>query len=63
MPKWPALADDPDRPPDDADLAPRLARHWYEAREFDRAFLASRAAATAAERQAAYAKRRRTTNA
>ena len=27
-----ALWDDPDRPPDDADLAPRLARHWLEAR-------------------------------
>jgi DNA-binding NarL/FixJ family response regulator len=50
-----ALADDPDRPPDDADLAPRLARHWYEAREFNRAFLASRVAAAAAERQSAYA--------
>jgi DNA-binding NarL/FixJ family response regulator len=50
-----ALADDPDRPPDDADLAPRLATHWYEAREFNRAFLASGAAAAAAERQSAYA--------
>ena len=50
-----ALWDDPDRPPDDADLAPRLARHWLEAREYPRAFLASRAAATAAERQSAYA--------
>ena len=50
-----ALADDPDRPPEDPDLAPRLARHWYEAREFDRAFRASRAAAAAAEQQSAYA--------
>lgn len=50
-----ALSDDPDRPPEDADLAPRLARHWYEAREFDRAFRASRAAGAAADRQSAYA--------
>jgi DNA-binding NarL/FixJ family response regulator/tetratricopeptide (TPR) repeat protein len=50
-----ALSDDPDRPPEDPDLAPRLARHWYEAREFDRAFRASRAAAAAAEQQSAYA--------
>jgi DNA-binding NarL/FixJ family response regulator len=50
-----ALSEDPDRPPEDGDLAPRLARHWYEAREFDRAFRASHAAATAAEHQSAYA--------
>ena len=50
-----ALADDPDVPPDDPDLAPRLAQHWYEARDFHRAFLASMAAAAAAERQSAFA--------
>ena len=50
-----ALADDPDVPPEDPDLAPRLARHWYEARDFRRALLASIAAAAAAERQAAFA--------
>ena len=50
-----ALADDPDVPPEDPDLAPRLARHWYEARDFHRAFLASMAAAAAAERQSAFA--------
>jgi DNA-binding NarL/FixJ family response regulator/tetratricopeptide (TPR) repeat protein len=49
-----ALADGPDRPPD-ADLAPRLATHWYEAHEFNRAFASSGAAAAAAERQSAYA--------
>ncbi|HEX5014724.1 MAG TPA: hypothetical protein VFV72_11275, partial [Candidatus Limnocylindrales bacterium] len=36
-------------------LAPRLARHWFEAGERGRAFLASLAAAGAAERQSAYA--------
>ena len=50
-----ALADDPDVPPEDPDLAPRLAQHWYEARDFHRAFLASMAAAAAAERQSAFA--------
>jgi DNA-binding CsgD family transcriptional regulator/tetratricopeptide (TPR) repeat protein len=50
-----ALAADPDLPRDDADLAPRLARHWYEARDFRRALLASHAAAGVAEQQAAYA--------
>jgi DNA-binding NarL/FixJ family response regulator len=50
-----ALADDPDVPPEDPDLAPRLAQHWYEARDFHRAFLASSAAAVAAERQSAFA--------
>jgi DNA-binding NarL/FixJ family response regulator len=50
-----ALADDPDVPPEDPDLAPRLAQHWYEARDVHRAFLASAAAASAAERQSAYA--------
>jgi predicted ATPase len=50
-----ALADDPDVPPEDPDLAPRLARHWYEARDLHRAFLASMAAAAAAERQSAFA--------
>jgi DNA-binding NarL/FixJ family response regulator/tetratricopeptide (TPR) repeat protein len=49
-----ALSEDPDQPPEDGDLAPRLARHWYEAREYDRAFRASHAAATAAEQQSAY---------
>jgi DNA-binding CsgD family transcriptional regulator/tetratricopeptide (TPR) repeat protein len=50
-----ALSADPDRPPEDAAVAPRLARHWFEAGDFERAFLASLAAATAAERQSAYA--------
>jgi DNA-binding NarL/FixJ family response regulator/tetratricopeptide (TPR) repeat protein len=50
-----ALADDPDIPPEDPDLGPRLAQHWYEARDFRRAFLASNAAAVAAERQSAFA--------
>jgi DNA-binding NarL/FixJ family response regulator len=50
-----ALSADPERPADAADLAPRLARHWYEAREYTRAFLASGAAAAAADGQSAYA--------
>jgi DNA-binding NarL/FixJ family response regulator/tetratricopeptide (TPR) repeat protein len=50
-----ALAEDPDQPRVDPDLAPRLAHHWYEARQFDRAFRASHAAATAADQQLAYA--------
>ena len=50
-----ALSADPDVPPDDADLAPRLARHWFEGHDYPRAFAASRAAAAAAERQTAYA--------
>jgi DNA-binding CsgD family transcriptional regulator len=50
-----ALWDDPDSPPEDPDLAPRLARHWNEAQDGRRAFIASRAAAAAAQRQAAYA--------
>jgi DNA-binding NarL/FixJ family response regulator len=50
-----ALSEDPDQPPEDGDLAPRLAHHWNEAREYDRAFGASRAAAAAAHRQSAYA--------
>jgi DNA-binding CsgD family transcriptional regulator len=50
-----ALSADSDHPPEDASLAPRLARHWYEAGDFERAFLASLAAAAVAERQAAFA--------
>lgn len=50
-----ALAEDPEHPPEDPELAPRLARHWYEAHEPRRAFLASHAAAVAAERQSAFA--------
>jgi DNA-binding NarL/FixJ family response regulator len=50
-----ALSNDPDQPRVDPELAPRLARHWYEARDFPRAFLASGAAAAAAEQQSAFA--------
>ena len=50
-----ALSPDPDRPPDDPELAPTLARHWYHARDHRRAFLASQAAAAAAEQQSAFA--------
>jgi DNA-binding NarL/FixJ family response regulator/tetratricopeptide (TPR) repeat protein len=50
-----SLAGVADQPPEDADLTPRLAHHWYAAHEFDRAFRASGAAAAAADRQAAYA--------
>jgi len=50
-----ALTADPNHKPDDPDLAPRLAHHWFEAGDVDRALLASLAAATAAERQSAYA--------
>ena len=50
-----ALSSGPDHQADDPDLAPRLARHWLEAGDIGRAFLASLAAASAAERQSAYA--------
>jgi DNA-binding NarL/FixJ family response regulator len=50
-----ALTGDPSHQPDDPDLAPRLARHWFEAGDVDRALLAALAAAASAERQSAYA--------
>jgi DNA-binding CsgD family transcriptional regulator/tetratricopeptide (TPR) repeat protein len=50
-----ALSADPDRPTNDAALAPQLARHWFEAGNYERAFRASLEAAAAAERQSAYA--------
>jgi DNA-binding CsgD family transcriptional regulator len=50
-----ALSEDPDQPPDDPTLAAQLARHWFEAGNPERAFLASLTAAGGAERQSAYA--------
>jgi len=50
-----ALSDGSTEPLDDPELAPTLARHWYEAHDYAQAFVASAAAAAAAERQSAFA--------
>jgi DNA-binding NarL/FixJ family response regulator/tetratricopeptide (TPR) repeat protein len=50
-----ALSQGSARPLDDPELAPTLARHWYEAHDYAQAFAASAAAAAAAERQSAFA--------
>ena len=49
-----ALVGDEERWIDDPELAPRLAHHWYEAHDPDRALRASVAAGEIAARQAAY---------
>jgi DNA-binding NarL/FixJ family response regulator len=50
-----ALDSNTEEPADNPRLSSELAYHWFEAKDHDRAFLASLAAADAAMRQAAYA--------